>query len=134
MRIIALVLAVLMPMWILVSCAKEPDIVTIPGYQIHMNVNGIWSVAEESNYDLERNAGDLQIRAVAHMVSDFAEPFPAEKLYASHNEELQSLYASLKLFVHVDIWKLFLLGIPGQLAVLLWFRMYTKSSMEEKNG
>ena len=47
---------------------------------------------------------------------------------------LLSLYASLKLFVHVDIWKLFLLGIPGQLAVLLWFRMYTKSSKEEKNG
>ena len=47
---------------------------------------------------------------------------------------LLSLYASLKLFVHVDIWKLFLLGIPGQLAVLLWFRMYSKSSKEEKNG
>lgn len=47
---------------------------------------------------------------------------------------LLSLYASLKLFVHVDIWKLFLLGIPGQLAVLLWFRMYTKNSKEEKNG
>lgn len=47
---------------------------------------------------------------------------------------LLSLYASLKLFVHVDIWKLFLLGIPGQLAVLLWFRMYRKSSKEEKHG
>ena len=47
---------------------------------------------------------------------------------------LMSLYASLKLFVHVDIWKLFLLGIPGQLAVLLWFRMYRKSSKEEKHG
>ena len=47
---------------------------------------------------------------------------------------LLSLYVSLKLFVHVDIWKLFLLGIPGQLAVLLWFRMYRKSSKEEKNG
>ena len=47
---------------------------------------------------------------------------------------LLSLYASLKLFVHVDIWKLFLLGIPGQLAVLLWFRMYTKSKREDKHG
>ena len=47
---------------------------------------------------------------------------------------LLSLYASLKLFVHVDIWKLFLLGIPGQLAVLLWFRMYRKSSKEEHHG
>ena len=47
---------------------------------------------------------------------------------------LLCLYMSLKLFVHVDIWKLFLLGIPGQLAVLLWFRMYGKSIKEEKNG
>ena len=45
---------------------------------------------------------------------------------------LLSLYASLKLFVHVDIWKLFLLGVPGQLAVLLWFRMYRKNAREEK--
>lgn len=47
---------------------------------------------------------------------------------------LLSLYVSLKLFVHVDIWKLFLLGIPGQFAVLLWFRMYRKSTKEGKNG
>jgi len=47
---------------------------------------------------------------------------------------LLCLYASLKLFVHVDIWKLFLLGIPGQLAVFLWFRMYAKSIKEEKHG
>ena len=47
---------------------------------------------------------------------------------------LLSLYASLKLFVHVDIWKLFLLGIPGQVAVLLWFRMYRVSPKEDKNG
>lgn len=47
---------------------------------------------------------------------------------------LLSLYVSLKMFVHVDIWKLFLLGIPGQLAVLLWFRMYAKSIWGDKHG
>ena len=47
---------------------------------------------------------------------------------------LLSLYASLKLFVHVDIWKLFLLGIPGQVAVLLWFRMYAKTAREDRHG
>ena len=45
---------------------------------------------------------------------------------------LLGLYASLRLFVHVDIWKLFLLGVPGQFAVLLWFRMYRKSAREER--
>ena len=47
---------------------------------------------------------------------------------------LLSLYASLKLFVHVDIWKLFLLGIPGQLAIFYWFRLFRKPSKEEHNG
>lgn len=39
---------------------------------------------------------------------------------------LLSLYVSLFLFVKVNVWKLFLLGIPGQLAVFLWFRLYRK--------
>ena len=48
---------------------------------------------------------------------------------------LLSLYASLKLFAHVDIWKLFLLGIPGQIAILLWFRLFrTGAAREENNG
>lgn len=47
---------------------------------------------------------------------------------------LLSLYVSLFLFVKVNVWKLFLLGIPGQLAVFLWFRLYRKQSKEEKNG
>ena len=47
---------------------------------------------------------------------------------------LLSLYVSLLLFVHVNIWKLFLLGIPGQLAIFLWFRMFRKLPKEEQDG
>ena len=47
---------------------------------------------------------------------------------------LLSVYVSLLLFVGVNIWKVFLLGIPGQLAVLLWFRMFRKPQKEENNG
>ena len=47
---------------------------------------------------------------------------------------LLSLYVSLLIFLNVNIWKLFLLGIPGQLAVLLWFRMFRKPHKEEENG
>ncbi len=47
---------------------------------------------------------------------------------------LLSLYMSLLLFAHLNIWKLFLLGIPGQLAILLWFRMFRKIPKEEQNG
>lgn len=43
-----------------------------------------------------------------------------------------SLYLSLRIFAGWDMWKLFLLGIPGQLAVFLWFRLYRKNR-EEKN-
>lgn len=47
---------------------------------------------------------------------------------------LLSIYFSLLLFAGMNIWKLFLLGIPGQLAVFLWFRMFRGGSKEENNG
>ena len=47
---------------------------------------------------------------------------------------LLSIYMSLLLFAGLNIWKLFLLGIPGQLAIFLWFRMFRKPSKEENNG
>ncbi len=47
---------------------------------------------------------------------------------------LLSLHISLLLFLHVNIWKLFLLGIPGQAAILLWFKMYRKVPKEEHDG
>lgn len=40
---------------------------------------------------------------------------------------LLSVYMTLMVFFNVNVWKIFLLGIPGQLAVFLWFRMYCKS-------
>ena len=45
-----------------------------------------------------------------------------------------SIYVSLLMFVSFNIWKLFLMGIPGQLAVLLWFRLFRKPAKEEQNG
>ena len=39
---------------------------------------------------------------------------------------LTSLYISLLVFTHANVWKLFLLGIPGQIAIFLWFRMFHK--------
>lgn len=45
-----------------------------------------------------------------------------------------SLYLSLLVFAGLNIWRLFLLGVPGQLAVLLWFRLYRKNPKEDKNG
>ena len=47
---------------------------------------------------------------------------------------LLSIHVSLFLFAGVNIWKLFLLGVPGQLAVFLWFRMFRKLPKEEQNG
>lgn len=32
------------------------------------------------------------------------------------------------------LWRIFLLGIPGQAAVLLWFRMFRKPHQEDANG
>ena len=47
---------------------------------------------------------------------------------------LLSIYFSLLLFAGLNIWKLFLLGIPGQIAVFLWFRMFRGVPKEESNG
>ena len=46
---------------------------------------------------------------------------------------LVSLYLSLLLFAGLNIWKVFLLGVPGQIAVFLWFRLFRKPK-EERNG
>ncbi len=45
-----------------------------------------------------------------------------------------SVYTSLFVFGHLNIWKVFLLGIPGQLAVVLWFQLYRKQPKEENHG
>lgn len=47
---------------------------------------------------------------------------------------LLSIYMTLLMFFRLNIWKLFLLGIPGQLAIFLWFRLYRKNPKEEHNG
>ncbi len=47
---------------------------------------------------------------------------------------LLSLYVTFLVIWNVHIWKLFLLGIPGQFAVFLWFQMFRpvgKSSKKE---
>ena len=47
---------------------------------------------------------------------------------------LLSIYMSVLIFAHMNFWRLFLLGIPGQLAIILWFRMFRKQPVEENNG
>lgn len=47
---------------------------------------------------------------------------------------LLSLYVSLLIFAHINIWKLFLLGVPGQVAIFLWFRMFRKPQKEDNHG
>jgi len=47
---------------------------------------------------------------------------------------LVAVYATLLVLVHVNIWKLFLLGIPGQAAIQLWFRMFRPVGKEENDG
>ena len=37
---------------------------------------------------------------------------------------LLALYLSFLLFLHFQMWKLFLLGIPGEVAITLWFRLF----------
>ena len=43
---------------------------------------------------------------------------------------LISIHISLLVFLQFNMWKIYLLGIPGQIAIFLWFRMYRP--MKEK--
>ena len=52
---------------------------------------------------------------------------------------LVSIHASLWVFLKVNVWKLYLLGIPGQIAIFLWFRMFRPAKEQareesEENG
>ena len=48
---------------------------------------------------------------------------------------LLSVYMILKVLWNFDTWKFFLLGIPGQAAILLWFKMFRKPrDTEEYDG
>ena len=44
---------------------------------------------------------------------------------------LLSVYVSLDVFLGWNIWKIFLLGIPGQIAILLWFRLFRSPKVEQ---
>lgn len=45
---------------------------------------------------------------------------------------LLSIYMTLLLFFGWNVWKIFLLGIPGQIAIFLWFRMFRPAKEKEK--
>lgn len=47
---------------------------------------------------------------------------------------LVSIYMSILIFAHINAWLILLLGIPGQAAIILWFRMFRKPVVEEKHG
>lgn len=47
---------------------------------------------------------------------------------------LLAIYATLLSVFRFNFWRMFLLGIPGQIAIFLWFRMFRSSKEEEANG
>lgn len=47
---------------------------------------------------------------------------------------LVSIYMTLLLLANINVWKIFLLGIPGQAAVLMWFRMFRPARNQKQPG
>ena len=45
-----------------------------------------------------------------------------------------SIYMIILTLWHYNFWKIFLLGIPGQIAIFLWFRMFRPSKKHEKEN
>ena len=44
---------------------------------------------------------------------------------------LLSIYMTLAILADINFWKMFLLGIPGQIAILLWFRLFIPARKQE---
>jgi len=44
---------------------------------------------------------------------------------------LLSIHTTLNIFLHFNMWKLFLLGIPSEIAIMLWFRLFRPSKEAE---
>lgn len=47
---------------------------------------------------------------------------------------LASIYVSIIAFMQFNAWKVFLLGIPGQIAIFLWFRMFQPAAKKEEGS
>ena len=45
-----------------------------------------------------------------------------------------SIYAVIRSVWGYSFWKIFLLGIPGQLAIFLWFRLFRSNKEDKNNG
>ena len=44
---------------------------------------------------------------------------------------LLSIYTSLLVFLKFNMWRMFLLGIPGEIAIILWFRLFRPEKHHE---
>ena len=44
---------------------------------------------------------------------------------------LLSFYVTMQVFFNLNLWRVFLLGIPGQAAILLWWRMFHHTTKEK---
>lgn len=47
---------------------------------------------------------------------------------------IASVYMTMLMLGGWNVWRIFLLGIPGQAAILLWFRLFRSGKKEEQNG
>ena len=47
---------------------------------------------------------------------------------------LLSIYVTILTIFHYNFWKIFLLGIPGQVAIFLWFRMFRPAKEKEEDA
>ena len=47
---------------------------------------------------------------------------------------LVAIHASLLVLLKFNMWRMFLLGIPGEIAIMLWFRLFSPSREDKKEA
>lgn len=91
MKKIALLLAALLVLGMLAGCnaeeEKTPDHM-VPGYDIGLYTGEGWTVAEESDYDLQLSKSGVTMYVMGFTVMDFVDMPAAEDLYLECNEDL----------------------------------------------
>ena len=130
-------------------CFREPTNENIAAAAKIIRKGGLLGIPTETVYGLGANA--LNEQAV---YSGYAVPANAivllSLLSAWHDFRwnrflisvivwgfLAAIHVSVLVIFRYNFWKLYLLGIPGQIAIFLWFRMFRpvkEKDGEEKNG
>ena len=118
--------------------AELPPMEMLKDATAHIDINNL--ILDDENMTVYFADPDMKLD-VGAVAKGYATEIVSQMLLSGNMDSfiisaggILSVYVSLLVFLNWNIWRLFLLGIPGQVAVLLWFRLFSKPKKEETHG